>query len=296
MAAAAGVGAMLGLAAPVLVNAFGIAGSMAGGIIEYLADGSWTKRLHPGWAAQAGLNAALLARAGFTGPRTVFEGTHGLFNGFARTRDGDYTRLTGAFGRRWVAETVAFKPYACGTMTHPYIDCAIRLRARGIAAADIRSITCDVAEGTVHRLWEPLASKQAPPTPYAAKFSSPFCIAVGLLQQKAGFEQFTDATIRDRATLALAAKIRHEIDPGNPYPNAFTGHIRATLDDGSVIELEQPHMRGGVEEPMSDGELTRKFCENAVYGGWDRGRAEAFAARCVRVFETGPAIFRDSRS
>ena len=62
---------------------------MASGIIEYLADGSWTKRMHPGWAAQSGLRAALLARAGFTGPRTVFEGMHGLFNGFAHTREGN---------------------------------------------------------------------------------------------------------------------------------------------------------------------------------------------------------------
>src|SRR6266852_4846143 len=132
LAAAAGVGAAMKLEAKQLVDAFGIAGSMASGIIEYLADGSWTKRLHPGWAAQAGLRAALLARQGFQGPRTVFEGTHGLFNGFAHTTAGNYAKLTDGFGRKWVAETLAFKPFACGTMTHPYIDCAIRLSARGI--------------------------------------------------------------------------------------------------------------------------------------------------------------------
>ena len=98
---------------------------MAGGIIEYLADGSWTKRMHPGWAAQSGLRAALLARAGFTGPRTVFEGTHGLFHGFAHTRDGDWPALLDGFGKRWVIETLAFKPYPCGTMIQPYLDCAL---------------------------------------------------------------------------------------------------------------------------------------------------------------------------
>ncbi|MEJ0071080.1 MAG: MmgE/PrpD family protein [Pseudomonadota bacterium] len=122
--AAAGVGAALKLPPRHLVDAMGIAGSMASGIIEYLADGSWTKRLHPGWAAQAGIRAALLARQGFEGPRSVFEGEHGLFNGFAHTTQGKYERLTGGFGKDWVAETIAFKPYACGTMTHPYIDCA----------------------------------------------------------------------------------------------------------------------------------------------------------------------------
>ena len=68
-----------------IVDALGIAGSFASGIIEYLAEGAWTKRLHPGWAAQSGLRAALLARGGFLGPRTVFEGVHGLFHGFAHT-------------------------------------------------------------------------------------------------------------------------------------------------------------------------------------------------------------------
>jgi len=79
MGAAAGVGAALGLNAKQIVDALGIAGSMASGIIEYLAEGAWTKRMHAGWAAQSGLRAALLARSGFVGPRTVFEGLHGCF-------------------------------------------------------------------------------------------------------------------------------------------------------------------------------------------------------------------------
>src|SRR5216683_1673231 len=100
------------------------------------------------------------ARAAFTGPRTVFEGTHGLFHGFANTTQGNYAALTGDFGARWVTETLAFKLYPCGTMTHPYIDCARRLGARGIKARDVKEMICEVGEGTVHRLWEPLADKQ----------------------------------------------------------------------------------------------------------------------------------------
>src|ERR1700742_1564869 len=103
MGAAAGVGAALGLDTARIVDALGIAGSMAGGIIEYLAEGAWTKRMHAGWAAQSGLRAALLARSGFVGPRTVFEGVHGLFNGFAHTTKGDYGALIGVFGVRWEA-------------------------------------------------------------------------------------------------------------------------------------------------------------------------------------------------
>src|SRR5258708_24806681 len=163
MAAALGVGVALGLSPRQLVDAQGIAGSMAGGIIEYLAEGAWTKRLHPGWSAQAGLRAALAARAGFVGPRTVFDGVHGFFHGFANTSDGNYAALLGGFGQTLLAETVAFKPYACGTMTHPHIHCARRLALRGIRADDIEEMVCEVAKGTVHRLWEPLEAKRRPP-------------------------------------------------------------------------------------------------------------------------------------
>src|SRR4030081_3292628 len=108
MGAAAGGGGALGAEQRQMVDALGVAGSMAGGIIEYLAEGAWTKRLHPGWAAQSGLRAALLGRAGFVGPRTVLEGVHGFFHGFANTTKGDYDAITGDFGKRWVTETLAF--------------------------------------------------------------------------------------------------------------------------------------------------------------------------------------------
>src|SRR5205807_10237360 len=191
VAAAAAAAAALKVSGRQMVDALGIAGSMAGGIIEYLAEGTWTKRLHPGWAAQSGLRAALLARAGFVGPRTVFEGVHGLFHGFAHTNKGDFAALTGDFGERWVSETLAFKPYPCGTMIHPYIDCARRLGARCIKPQDIKDILCDVGEGTVHRLWEPLAAKQKPANGYAGKFSQPYCIAAGFLRGNVGLDDFT---------------------------------------------------------------------------------------------------------
>ena len=251
MGAAAGVGAALGLNRQQLVDALGNAGSMASGIIEYLAEGAWTKRLHPGWAAQSGIRAALLGKAGFIGPRTVFEGVHGLFHGFAHTTEGDYEALIGDFGTRWVTETIAFKPYPCGTMTHPYIDCARRLAARGIKPDDVAEIVCEAAEGTLHRLWEPLADKQHPPNGYAGKFSTPYCIAAGFVRGNVGLDAFTDAAVREPAVVALAEKIRYVVDPDNPYPQNFTGHVRATLRDGSVIEERQPHMRGGAHEPLT---------------------------------------------
>jgi 2-methylcitrate dehydratase PrpD len=275
MGAAAGVGAALGLNAKQIVDALGIAGSMAGGIIEYLAEGAWTKRLHAGWAAQSGIRAALLARGGFVGPRTVFEGVHGLFHGFAHTTKGDYDALTGDFGTRWVTDTLAFKPYPCGTMAQPYIDCARRLAARGIKAEDIETIVCEVAEGTVHRLWEPLADKQRPRNGYAAKFAVPYLLATGFVLGGVGLGTFTQAAISDARVLALAAKVKFVIDPDNPYPANYTGHIAATLKDGSVIEDRQPYLRGGAQDPLTRQDVTDKFRLNAQHGGWSGRQSDA---------------------
>ena len=271
LAAAAGAGAALGLSTRQLVDALGIAGSMASGIIEYLAEGTWTKRMHPGWAAQSGLRAALLGRGGFSGPRTVFEGTHGLFAGFARTSDGNYAALLDGFGERWLMTSLAFKPYPCGTMIQPYVDCARRLGGR-LDAASIVGLEASVAEGTVHRLWEPLAEKQRPPNGYGAKFSAPYCIASALVRGNLGFDAFTDAAVADPAVRALAAKVRYEIDPANPYPFEFTGHLRARLAGGGVLEERQPHLRGGAREPLSRSDLEEKLRSNARAGGWPDDR------------------------
>ena len=274
MGAEAGVGAALGLNAKEIADALGIAGSMASGIIQYLAEGARTKRLHAGWAAQSGLRAALLARSGFVGPRTVFEGVRGLFNGFAHTTQGDYAALTGDFGRRSITDTLAFKPYPCGTMAQPYIDCARRFGARGVKAEDVSEIVCEVAEGTVHQMWEPLADKQRPPNGYAAKFAVPYLLATGFVRGGVGLGAFTESAIRDGRVLALAAKVKFVIDPDNSYPNSYTGHIKAMMKDGSVIEERQPHLRGGAQEPLTRQDVIDKFALNAEHGGWCGAQSE----------------------
>src|SRR4029077_17298153 len=270
MGAAAGVGAALKLNPRQMVDALGTAASMASGIIEYLAEGAWTKRLHAGWAAQSGIRAALLGRAGFSGPRTVFEGVHGLFHGFANTTEGDYAAVTGSFGERWVTETLAFKPYPCGTMIQPYIDCARRLAKRA-QPEDLGEMVCEVGEGRVHRLWEPLAAKQRVPNGYAGKFSTPYCIAAAFVRGNVGLGDFTDDAVHDPEVIALAAKVRYQIDPNNPYPKNFTGHIRAVLKDGRMVEERQPHMRGGAHEPLTRQDIEDKFALNAAHGGWNEG-------------------------
>jgi 2-methylcitrate dehydratase PrpD len=284
IASALSVSKTLSLNEKQTVHALGIAGSMAGGIIEYLAEGAWTKRLHAGWAAHAGLHAARIAKEGFVGPRTVFEGSHGLFFAFAHDLDVDYEKLTRGFGEEWLLTGLTFKPYATGTMNQPYIDCALRLAKRGFAAEEVAEVLCETAEGYVHRLWEPLAAKQRPPNDYAAKFSTPFNIAVAFVTGAAGFEAFSERTVRDERILGLAGKVRYRIDPANPYPNRYTGHVKMTLRDGRVFEERQPHIRGGVHEPLQRDELERKFRANAAYGGWPAPLADRFLAFAREAF------------
>ena len=295
MGAAAGVATALRASCAEFVSAQGIAGSMASGIIEYLAEGAWTKRLHPGWAAQSGIRAVELARSGFAGPRTVWEGTHGLLHGFANTTQGDWSKLTAEFGERWVAETVAFKPYACGTMIHPYIDCARRLSRHRLAAADIAEVVCEVGEGTVHRLWEPLAGKRSPPNAYAAKFSQPWCIAFALCHGHVGLDAFTDERVaREGEVAAIASKVGYVIDPHNPYPDEYTGHVRVHTKDGRVLEERQPHLRGGAREPLTRADIEEKFRANCRHGGWGDERIAAWLAFAARAFE-GPIDLRAFR-
>jgi len=276
----------MGLTRQETVDALGHSGSLASGIIEYLAEGAWTKRLHPGWAAKAAIAAARVGRSGFLGPRTVLEGIHGVFQGFARSVEGNYGVLTDGFGEKWVMQDITFKPYATGTMNQPYIDCALRLRKRGVRPEDVQQILCETAEGYVHRLWDPLPSKHRPANAYAAKFSAPFNIAVAMVTGGAGLSAFTEETVRDERILALASKVQYVVDPKNPYPRAYTGHILATLTDGKVVEERQPHIRGGAHEPLTREDIESKFRGNCEHGGWKKEQADRFLASVPKFFDS----------
>lgn len=262
--AAAAAGRLYGLSAGELVHAFGIAASQSAGIIEYLADGSWTKQFHPGWGAHAGIVAALLAREGFRAPRSALEGARGFYAAFAGGEGVRLERLT-EIGRTWELPRLMFKSYPCGSISHPYIDCARRIRERyRPAVAEIEAIVCRTHEGPVPRLWEPLADKHRPATPYGAKFSLPYSIAVMLVRGRAGLEEFSEAAIRDPDVLALAQRVRYELDPTLDYPRHFSGHVKVLMRDGRVLEENQPHPRGGFEDPIAPEEVEAKFRANAA--------------------------------
>jgi len=267
----------------VTVNALGIVGSMASGIIEYLGDGSWTKRMHPGWAAQSAMRAHAMARAGFTGPGAVFEGTHGAFNTFAPSIEPRTNLLFAGLGDNFVLDTITFKTYPCGTMIQPYIDCAIELRRREVTLDGLQSITCKTAEGIVHRLWEPLPLKRRPPTDYAAKFSVPFGVALGLVRGHADLGDFTPESVNNQQLLHIASLVDFEIDPANPYPDAYTGHVRLIYEDARVEEVEQLFMRGGAQAPLTREEIDAKFHANVTFGGYDSDQVDALLDVCNRI-------------
>jgi 2-methylcitrate dehydratase PrpD len=264
-AAAAAAAKLQALPAEQLVHAFGICGSQAGGVIEYLADGSWTKRLHPGWGAHAGVIAAALARAGFTGPRTVLEGAHGLYAAFAGGHDA--ARLDAqlaSLGHEWELAQLTFKPYPCGSIAQPYMDCARRLREQQrVQPDDVVSVLCRTAPGPVPRLWEPLAANHAPPNGYAAKFSLPYLLASILVRGRAGLAEFTDDAVRDVAVLNVTRRVRYELDASIDYPRQFVGDVEVTLADGRMLRERQDRPRGGPDAPLTREELEAKFRGNA---------------------------------
>ncbi|MBI2987412.1 MAG: MmgE/PrpD family protein [Deltaproteobacteria bacterium] len=271
--AAAAAGKLYKLNLSQWADAFGICGSQSSGIIEYLADGTWTKRLHPGWSAHGGIIAVLLAQRGFRGPASVFEGRHGFYQAFGADQGYNLERLK-ELGESWEIRRLTFKSYPCGSISHPYMDCALRLRQKySFRPEEIEEITCRAAEGALPRLWEPLKEKQSPSNSYGAKFSLPYSIAVMLVRGKAGLEEFSDRAIRDPEVLSVAAKVGYEVDPTIDYPRHFSGHVRLRLKNGTVLEESQPHPRGGMESPLAPEEIEEKFRANAVFA-LPRGRVE----------------------
>ncbi len=262
---AAGLSSVLDLSEKQMVSALGVAGSFTSGIIEYLAEGSWTKRVHPGWSANSGINATLIAKSGFYGPRTVFEGKHGFFEAFAlKEIQRDYSHLTDGLGTRWENQNLAFKPFACGTMAQPFVDCAIKIKKKIKNLDNITSITAKVGEGTVHRLWEPLKEKKQPSTPYSAKFSVPYCVAVGFVRGDAGLNEFNKKSINDKEILNLANKVNYEIDPNNEYPKNYTGTLICKTSNGEFTE-HQPCFRGGIKQPLTKDDIDKKYNANLNY-------------------------------
>ena len=262
--AALAAGKCLGLDARRLSAALGIAASMASGVMEFLEDGSWVKRLHPGWAAQSGIQAAALAQEGFTGPATALEGRLGFYRATLGEAP-DIGKQLKNLGDEWETLRSSFKLYPCCHLNHAYLDAVARLkRMEGLTAREVEEVECLVPAGEVPIVCEPAAAKLRPRTPYDAKFSLAFCVAAALAGDRVGIGAFTEESIREPRALALAARVRYTVDPSSPYPRTFPGWVKVRLTDGRVLEAREESQRGGPDKPIAPDEVIAKFRDNAA--------------------------------
>ena len=249
-----------------IASALGIVLSMASGSMEFLADGAWTKRIHPGWAGVAGLTAAALAGEDFLGPAQPFEGRFGLFNTLLGSAHGiDFDRLGADLGQHWRTPGVAFKPYPACHFNHVYADCALALKRRhGFAAADVAGITALIHPDQVSTVCEPIAAKRQPANHYEAQFSLPYIVAASLVRDRFTLAELEHTARNDPAILALAARVGHTDDPSSAYPAYYSGGLRVTLHDGRRFEHHEPINRGADSNPLSTAEILDKYHANAA--------------------------------
>jgi 2-methylcitrate dehydratase PrpD len=246
--AAVACGLLLGLDAARMTNAIGIAGSLAGGLLEFAkGDGGMVKRLHLGRASEAGVLAASLAASGFAGPRTVIEGEFGFLRVFCT--EFDAAHLTRGLGQDFVTMSAVLKRYPCHATAHPAVKAVRDLQAaHGFAGGEVASITVTGTTRMVerHNILEP-------PDLMLAQYSIPFCVALALFREARDPESYDDTALADPAIRALCRSVKLVEGPGGGGHGATGSDVTITLRAGHVFER---HEAGGMLEP---GELPDKF-------------------------------------
>jgi len=269
-ASALAAGRLIGLDADGLARAQGIALSMASGSLQFLEDGAWTKRLHPGWAAQAGITAATFAAHDIPAPVAVYEGRFGLFNLYLGAQHEGVDPGQGADGldaggaSRWELMNVAVKPFAVCHFSHAAADAAIAVHRMGLDARRIESVEVLMPAGTMPVVCDPIESKRRPQSDYDAKFSVPYAVASGLLRGRLGLRELLPAAFGDAEAIALMDRIRCVADPASTFPQHYTGEIVVTLDDGRQIRQREAINRGHAERPLKNEDVRDKFLANAT--------------------------------
>ncbi len=269
-------------------NAIGIAASQAAGIAECFSDGTWTKRLHPGWAAHCGIAAAQLADCGFTGPAKSLDGTRGLYNAHLGKADHPYGRVTTGLGETWLCAQSSFKPYPCGHLIHGFVEAMFTLREEtGLNARDVAAITCPVSKWVMVMIGEPRADKVAPTTEAQAKISLYYCVAAALALNKLDLHAFAPAMIGDARIAALAQKISCTIDPEAPDDQS-KGWVIARTTDGRKVECIVTNGVGSDANPMSADQVRQKFRENMAFASLAESAQRAMDS--IERFETFQTI------
>lgn len=269
MGAAIAAAMALGLDEEGMVHSLGLAASRASGILEANRAGGTVKRLHCGWAAEAGVASAQLVRQGFTGPPSVLEGRFGFFESWLHGSPINYAAVTDDLGAVWSVPGIFFKPYPANHFTHAAIDAGIELRHRGVESASIVRLELGVAGAALRTIGEPIDMKRAPTTGYQAQFSGPYGLVAGLIGGGGlgvALSDYTDGTVADPRRRALMAKVEVVADPrcDEIFPHQFPATVLAELTDGKAVRVEILTNRGGPQRPLSDQELAVKFRENVA--------------------------------
>ncbi len=262
----AAVSRLGGADADATTRALGIAGSFASGLFAYLEDGTPTKPMHPAWAAHGAYVATRLAAHGAVGPRSVLEGKFGLYHAFLGAEQGevDIAGQLADLGRRWETPRIAYKPYPVCHFMHGSLGAAAEaLGERTLSPAEIDEVVVSVPAAGVSLVLEPAAQKVAPRSDYEGKFSLQYSVASMLVRGHVSVADFTDEAITDPAVLDVARRVRYETREYATYPQAFPGATVVRLTDGTVLEADFPHQKGGPENPLSHDEVRAKFRENA---------------------------------
>jgi 2-methylcitrate dehydratase PrpD len=269
---------LLGLNAEQTQAAVGIAGSMAAGSMEFLAEGAWTKRIHPGLAAQNGIHAALLAAEGFSGPQRILEGRDGFLHGYSRNPLPE--RLTEGLGESFEILRTAVKPHACCRYMQGPIDAILALvREHAIEAEAIGRIEVAILETGWGIVCEPAEKKYHPESIVDAQFSMPFGAAVAVLSRSAGLDRFTPDQIRSPRVRQMMGKVALVKDARleTAFPREWPARVAITLAGGQTYEKFVRYPKGDPENPLSWEEMAGKFRALA-------GRVLG-AERCERIIE-----------
>lgn len=245
------------------LNALGIAYSSAAGNMQCIEDGALTKRMQPGFAARAGLEAALLAQAGITGARNILDGKYGLFRVYHKD-DYDRSRLLSNLGREYEMANLSFKPYPCCRYTHPYIDAAIAL-GKAVDLEQITTVTVFVGAAELF-LCEPPDVKRSPRTTVDAQFSIPWTVAVALTNGTVRIGDFTSEALRDSRLLSLAQKVAIRVADGAHDRGIAKGTVEVTLMGARKFVESVLHAKGHPRNPMNWDDISSKFSDCANWG------------------------------
>ena len=251
---------LLQLTAEQTLAAMGIAGSMAAGSMEFLAEGAWTKRIHPGLAARNGIEAAMLAGEGFSGPRRILEGRDGFLHGYSRNPIPE--RLTEGLGESFEILHTAVKPHACCRYMQGPIDAVLELvRAHHIEADQIQRIEIAVLEAGWGIVAEPRHKKYHPESVVDAQFSMPFGAAVAVVCGSAGLDQFTMEQVRSPQVRRMMGKVvlMKDVRIEANFPREWPARVRIELKNGQAHEKLTPYPKGDPENPLTWEEMAAKF-------------------------------------